>query len=173
MRRFSLAVALVCVAAAAIAAARSASADSSMGSASMSGLPKNHQYLIGDWSCDAHIAAMQGQPAMTTHGTMTIALGPTMTIHSHVAAKDYASDSYQGYNAKTKTHWLNSTDSQGASTVETSMDGMVFTGTTWQGGTSTPTRDTQTKISDTKIHDLTELKMNGKWTTLADVTCTK
>jgi len=172
MRRSSTII-CVCIAAFSIATFRSASADDSMSSGSTMGLPKDHQYLIGTWTCDVQLAAMGGQGPTTDHGTMTIALSPSMTLHSHVVAKDYMSDSYQGYVTKTKTHWIASSDTQGNTTLETSMNGSVFTGTTWQAGAATPTRDTQSKISDTKIHDVTEFKMNGKWSKLADVVCTK
>lgn len=166
-------IVLLCAAFAGIASIGSAAADDSMSSGSMAALPKNHQYLIGTWSCDAHLAAMEGQPAMTDHGTMTIAVAPSLTLHFQVVAKDYMSDSYQGYNAKTKTHWWATTNIQGNATLETSTDGVVFTGTNWQGATATPVRDTQSKISDTKIRDVSEIKLHGKWLKSADVTCTK
>jgi hypothetical protein len=171
MRRLLTAV-LFCAASAVLVTARSVSADDSMSSGSAS-LPKNHQYLIGTWNCTVKLAAMEGQPAMTDHGVLTFSISPNMTLHSHVAAKDYMSDSYQGYDSKTKTHWLDSADAFGNVTLETSKDGMVFTGTSWQGGTSTPVRDTQSKISDTKIRDVTDEKENGKWMQLADAVCTK
>jgi hypothetical protein len=167
-----LASVLFCFAVAALATLRSVSADDSM-SNSTAAMPKSHQYLIGEWNCTVNLAAMEGQPATTDHGAMTISTSPSMTLHSHVAAKDYMSDSYQGYDAKTKTHWLNTTDTMGLVTMETSKDGMVFAGTTWEGGHGIPTRDTQTKISDTKIRDVTELQQNGKWTQIADTVCTK
>lgn len=172
MRRL-LTVLLLCAAAAALTVPRSASADNSMSSSSTLSMPPSHMYLIGTWNCSVKLAAMQGQPAMTDTGVMTIAVSPSMTLHSHVAAKDYMSDTYQGYTAKTKTHWLNTSDTVGEVTVETSKDGIVFTGTTLQGATSTPTRDTQTKISDTKLRDITEIKGDGKWTQIADAVCTK
>jgi len=172
MRRSSTIV-LLFIALFAAATFRSASADDSMSSGSSMGLPKNHQYLIGTWTCDVQLAAMGGQGPTTDHGTMSIALSPNMTLHSHVVAKDYMSDSYQGYDGKTKTHWIASSDTQCNSTLETSTNGLVFTGTTWQAGSATPTRDTQSKVSDTKIRDVTELKMNGKWSKIADVVCNK
>jgi hypothetical protein len=171
MRRLPTIV-LFCIALAAVATLQSVSADSSSMS-SGSSIPKNHQYLLGNWTCTVNLAAMEGQPAMTDHAAMTISMAPSMTLHSHVAAKDYMSDTYEGYDMKTKTHWLNTADTVGDVTVETSMDGTVFTGTTWAGGTATPTRDTQTKVSDAKIRDITETKEKGKWTTLADAVCTK
>ena len=116
---------------------------------------------------------MQGEPASTDHGVLTISMSPGMTIHSHVAAKDFMSDTYQGYNAKTNTHWLSTSDVFGDATLETSTDGSVYTGTTWQGAMVTPTRDTYSKISETKIRDFTEIKQNDKWAQLADTICTK
>ena len=171
MRRLPTAV-LFFIGVVALATLRSVSvsADDSMSSGS---IPTSHQFLLGTWNCTVNLAAMQGQPATTDHGAMTISTAPYMTLHSHVSAKDYNSATYQGYDTKTKTHWLNTVDTIGEVTIETSTDGTVFTGTTWQGGTATPTRDTQTKISDTKIRDVTEIKPKDTWTKLADAVCTK
>ena len=171
MRRLSTIV-LICVAATVVATMRSVSADNSMMSSGTM-MPKDHMYLIGSWTCSVALAAMMGEPAMTDHGTMTISASPGMTLHTHVTAKDYMSDSYEGYDMKTKTHWLSTTDIQGNTVLEMSTDGTVFTGTTWRAATATPTRDTQTKLSDTKIRDVTEIKENGKWTKIADAVCTK
>ena len=152
--------------------ARSVSADDSMMSGSAA-IPKDHAFMLGTWNCAVQLSAMGGQPATTDHGVMTISVSPMMSLHSHVAAKDYMSDSYEGYTMKTKTHWLTTADTTGQVSSETSTDGKTFTGTTWQGGGATAIRDVQTKLSDTKIRDITSLKMNGTWSTLADATCTK
>ena len=166
-------VLLFCLCLAAVATMRAVSADNSMSGSGPTMMPKSHQYLIGTWDCTVKLAAMEGQPAMTDHGTLTIAMAPTMTLHSHVVAKDYMSDTYQGYNVKTKTHWLSTADTTGAVAYETSKDGMAFTGTTWDDGKIVPTKDTQTKMSDTKIRDITQIEQNGTWTQLADAVCIK
>lgn len=162
-----------CIAIVALATVRSVSAGDSTSSGSMGAMPKSHQYLIGEWTCSVDLAAMEGQPAMTMSGKMTIEPSAAMTLHSRVTGKGYMSDTYEGYDPKIKIHWLNTADTTGAVTAETSKDGIVFTGMTWEGGQGIPTRDTQTKISDTKIRDLTELKKNGTWSKLADAVCTK
>lgn len=173
MRRLP-AVVSFCIVLSAVAAltTQSVSADNSM----MSGpstMPKDHQYLIGTWNCTVKLAAMMGQPAQTVTSGMTIEMAPGMTVHSHVSSKGYFSDTYQGYDMKTKTHWLTTADVLGNAALETSKDGMIFNGTTWGMSGTTPTRDTYSKLSNTKIEDVTTLKLSGKWTQIADATCTK
>lgn len=161
----------ICLAVVALGTVKSASADDSM----MSGtaMPKNHAFLLGSWSCTVNLPAMMGAKASTGRSTLTISASPNMTVHSHVSSPEYVSDSYQGYDMKTKTHWLITADTTGEVASETSKDGVTFMGMSWMNGTSTPVRDVETKISDTKIRDVTSLKMGGKWTMLADATCTK
>src|ERR1700719_905293 len=55
------------------------------------------QFLVGSWDCSVKIAAMNGQPASTDHGTITYSVVPGNALHSHVTANDYADDSYTGY----------------------------------------------------------------------------
>lgn len=175
MRRSMTSVGILSVlAAAVIVAAPSASASAGNSMPSSSGSMGSHMaYLIGSWNCTVKLSAMMGNPASTDHGTMTFAMTPHQTIHAHVAAADYAQDAYYGYDPKTKTHWTTAADTEGVIAVETSKDGVTFTGTSMQGGTSTPTRDTFTHPSASTIRDLTELEMSGKWATLADSLCTK
>lgn len=171
MRR-SLTLFLLCLVAVVTGFVRAASADQSMMSSS-TGIPKDHAFLLGTWNCSVKLPAMMGHPASVDHGVMTISVSPMMSLHSHVAAKDYMSDSYEGYDMKTKTHWLTTADTTGQVSSETSTDGKTFNGTTWSGGSASSIRDVQTKISDTQIRDVTSLKVNGAWSTLADATCTK
>ncbi len=151
----------VCGALATSSGVLSASADNTTSMGSMTAMPKSHQYLLGVWQCTVHLAAMGGEPATTDHGTLTISMAPGNTIHWHVGASDYMSSSYEGYDVRSKTHWLNTVDTTGVVTAETSKDGMVYTGTSLEGGKSTPTRDTQTKISDTEIRDITEIQVKS------------
>lgn len=169
--RKSLAVVLSCVVAAASGAA--ARGDNSMSPSSMTMMPKNHMYLLGTWQCRVKLAAMDGGPEQTVSSTLTIDVSPSMTLHSHVSSKQYGSDTYQGYDPKTKTHWMALADTLSNAGYETSKDGVVFVGNEWGNSGTIPVRDTQTKISDTKIRDVTEFKIKGKWTQLADITCTK
>ena len=160
--------------AAIVLAAPSASASAGNSMSSSSGSMGDHMaYLIGSWKCGVSLAAMMGNPATTDHGTLTFSMTPHQTIHSHVAAADYAQDAYYGYDAKTKTHWMSSADTGGVIVTETSKDGVTFTGSSMAGGMTTPTRDTFTHPSATTIRDLTEIEQSGKWGKLADATCTK
>jgi hypothetical protein len=173
MRRL-LTVVAFCVVLAAVAAltTQSVSADNSMMSGSTM-MPKDHQYLIGTWACSVKLGAMMGQPAQTVTSGMSIEMSPGMTVHSHVSSKGYYSDTYQGYDMKTKTHWLTTADVLGNAALETSKDGMVFNGTSWGISGTASIRDNYSKVSNTKIEDKTTLKLGGKWTQVADATCTK
>lgn len=171
MRRLATFV-LSCATVLAAVSMRSVLADEPMMSGGAS-IPKDHQYMLGTWQCTVHLPAMQGHPASVDHGTMTVSVSPMMTLHAQVVAKDYMSDSYEGYDMKTKTHWETTGDTTGQVASESSKDGKVFTGTTWSSGTATPIRDVETKVSDTQWHDVTSLQMNGTWAVLADSMCTK
>lgn len=156
----------------AAASSASVSADNSMMS-SGSSMGDHMAYLIGSWNCAVALAAMMGEPATTDHGVLTFAMTPQKTIHSHVAASDYAQDAYYGYDTETKDHWMVSADVQGRTIAERSKDGVTFTGTSWLHGTSTPTRDTFTHPNAKTIRDVTEIEVKGAWTKVADATCTK
>jgi len=150
------------------------SADNSMTSSSSGGSMGDHMaFIIGSWNCTVKLAAMMGNPAGTDHGVVTFSKSPGDTIHQHTAAADYAADQYYGFNVKTKTHWTSATDNGGVIVSETSKDGVTFTGTSYANGMSTPTRDTFTHPSASKIRDLTQVETKGTWSMLADANCTK
>ena len=165
MRTFIVVVGF-CVAAAALLSPRGAAAGTSA-------IPADHSMYVGDWTCAVKLAAMEGMPSSTDTGAMTISMSPGQTMHSHVTAKDYMSDSYEGYNQSTKTFWISTADTIGDTTFETSTDHMVYTGTTWDHGRSNEARDTRSVLSGGRLRDITSLKMNGKWVQIADATCTK
>lgn len=150
------------------------SADNSMSSSSSGASMGDHMaYLIGSWNCAVGLSAMMGSPARTDHGTLTFAMAPDRTIHSHVAASDYAQDSYYGYDTTTKDHWMVSADTQARTIAETSKDGVTFTGTSLRSGATTPTRDTFTHPTSKTIRDVTEIEIKGTWTKVADAVCTR
>lgn len=172
MRRSILFIGVLSAILAVATSSATVSADSSMTSSSGS-MGDHMAFLIGSWNCSVKLSAMMGNPAGTDHGVVTFSKSPGNTIHAHTAAADYASDQYYGFNPKTKTHWTSATDTGGALVSETSKDGVTFVGTTNADGMSTPTRDTFTHPSASKIRDLTEIEMKSTWSTLADATCTK
>lgn len=131
-------------------------------------------WLIGTWNCNVTIPASPGYPARTHHGLMVITDAPDVTMHFHVGAAGYNSDSYGGYDKKAKTYWNAASDSTGVATFETSRDGTVYMGTSSQVGNKTITRDTFTAdAGHTRIRDITELLQGGAWKKVSDVVCTK
>jgi hypothetical protein len=171
MARF-FSISAVCVAAAVVVCAVKPSAGDT-GSGSMTTIPANHQMFVGSWNCTVKLGAMAGMPATTDTGVMTISMSPGMTMQSHVTAKDYMSDSFEGYNANTKTWWITLADIDGTTTYETSKDHKVYTGTAWQNGRASSVRDTRTFVNGGQLHDITEIKTNGTWVKLADGICAK
>lgn len=157
-----------------VAAVAATFAAGSAGSASAD--PSSHDlgWLVGTWNCRVDIPASAGNPAQTDHGPMLVNEAPDMTMHFHVAAADYNADEYQGYDKKTKTYWDVSSDTTGSVTFETSKDGTVYVGTTTQVGSSVAARDTYSdSAAHTKIRNISERIVDGKWTTISDATCTK
>jgi hypothetical protein len=131
------------------------------------------QFLVGSWSCAVKLAAMQGQPARTDHGTVTYDVVPGNALHSHVTANDYASDNFSGYVDEAKIYWTNTIDAYGTVSSETSTDGKIFSGTSTGGGTTSQIRDTLTHPTSDTIRDVQEVQTKGAWQTATDASCTR
>jgi hypothetical protein len=150
-----------------------ASADMPPAQTALAGNMAAMQFLVGSWSCTVKLAAMQGQPARTDHGTVTYAVVPGNALHSHVTANDYASDNFTGYVDEAKLYWMNTIDAYGTVSSETSTDGKVFTGTSTGGGTKSKIRDTFTHPTPDTTRDVQEVQSNGAWQTATDASCTR
>jgi hypothetical protein len=135
------------------------------------------QYLIGTWSCQTKLPAEDKMPARTMPGTVYFSVEPGNTVGYYLSSKEYSSGGYMGWMASKKLWWSSSADNFGGTAIETGTDSnsrtATMTGTMTMQGQNAPTRDTITKVSDTKYRDLAEVQKNGTWTMQADSTCTK
>jgi hypothetical protein len=134
------------------------------------------QYLIGNWGCS--VVVMTGpNTTATQQGNLTFALAPDNTLSQTIYSPPYAANAFIGYVAQIKQYFLASTDNGGGSSTEMATMGsghtIVFTGSGFFQGKTVSLRDTEEKISDTQIHSISEMQMNGKWVTAANATCTK
>lgn len=157
---------------AALASVTSTASSADSTSSASAAMP-NRAFMLGTWDCTVRLAGMGGRSAITVRSTLTITSGPNGTQHTHISSQAYAGDNYEGFDTKNGVHWVNGADSVGAASFETSSDGIVFTGTTWENGAAMTTRDTRTRIGATKIRDISEVKANGKWSHLLDAVCYK
>ena len=164
---------VICAGAIAAGALCGGAASADATSNSMGSIPADHMKFLGTYHCDVTLAAFAGAPATTDTGTLTISMAPGNAFREHVDAKDYMSDSYEGYQAKAKTWWITMNDAYGSTSYETSSDHRVYTGTGWTNGQPITLRDTRTVVHGTTLRDTTEIKQNGKWTPFATSVCTK
>jgi hypothetical protein len=148
-----------------------ASADMPPAQPALAGGMAAMQFLVGSWSCTVKLAAMQGQPARTDHGTVTYSVVPGNALHAQVTAGDYASENFSGYVEDAKVYWTNTIDAYGTVSSETSKDGKVFTGTSTGGGTTSTIRDTITHPASDTTRDVQEVQSNGAWQTATDASC--
>ena len=173
MRQFSLCAAFVCSMAALALLPAAADTPAAASAMALTGKMSSMQFLIGSWNCNVKIAAMQGQPAATATGIVTYSVVPGNAMHSHVTAKEYASDYYSGYVDKSKIFWMNTIDAYGNSSNETSTDGKVYSGPGMGGGATMQIRDTFSRPTPNTTRDLQEVQTKGAWHMATDSTCTR
>jgi hypothetical protein len=135
------------------------------------------QYLIGTWSCTTNVAASPTMAASTHQGTMMFSVEPSNTVGFYLQSDIYSTGGYIGWVDAKKMWWSSSADNFGGVVSEAGPDsagaGSTLTGTTLYQGQTIGSRDTITKISDTKYHDLYEIQNGGAWSMGAESTCTK
>jgi hypothetical protein len=137
----------------------------------LTGTMASMQFLVGSWNCDVKVAASASGPAGTDHGVVTYSVVPGNALHLHVAAADYAADSYSSYVEKTKTYWMSTIDAYGNASTETSTDGKIFAGSSTGSGATTQIRDTFSRPATGTIRDLQEFQTSGAWHSATDSTC--
>lgn len=150
---------------------------------SMSGTSMHHPgdmgFLIGTWTCESKMEAMQGYPAHTETDTMTF---------QRVMNGAWMSQTYtgKGYSAQAYWRWdkamnmlvsvsVDSFGGYGTSTSKGMMGGntMTMTGSMTYAGHSSASSDLLTHMSDTKMRHVGKVQMNGKWMQTDDTMCTK
>jgi hypothetical protein len=135
------------------------------------------QYLIGTWTCSTKIPAHGSMPAATHNGTIMFSVEPSNTVGYYLRSDQYSTGGYIGWMTDKKMWYSSSADNFGGTTNEAGPDkagsGSVMTGTSTYQGQTMGSRDTITKISDTKYHDLYEIQKGATWSMGADSSCTK
>ena len=144
---------------------------------SLTGDMATTQYLVGTWDCSVTEMQMTGGTRQE-NATLTFAIVPGNALSQMINSPTFSSVGFIGFNTQTSQFFSNTVNSMGGISTQTatrpgSPVRIVFTGTATQGGQSAPTRDTNDKISDTRIHGITEINVGGRWTKVADASCTK
>ena len=134
------------------------------------------QYLAGTWDC-AVTATMPTGQSQQQNATLTMAVAPGNVLSQTISSPTFTLNGFFGYNAQLNKFFSNSVDNMGGVSTQTTVRGTpghtVWTGTSGQGGQTAPSRDTDDRISDTKIHHVGEINIGGNWTKVVDATCTK
>ena len=168
-------IAVVLVAAA--IAAGATSAQSSALAPTLTGQMTKLHYLVGTWTCRTRLPPADNMPARTHMGTASFEIEPGNTISFGVSAAGYSASGYMGYLDAKKMWWSAGSDNIGGITFETgttTANGVtVMSGSSLMGGASQPTRDTISKVSDTRYEDLYQMEKGGKWVLGADSVCSK
>ncbi|HKW44096.1 MAG TPA: hypothetical protein VJN22_00480 [Candidatus Eremiobacteraceae bacterium] len=173
MRTFSLWAAAACALALTSLLPATAGSSAPASDTALAGKMAAMQYLLGSWNCKVQISAMMGQPAATAEGVLTYSAVPGNALHAHVTAKEYASDSYSGFDDKKQTFWLNTVDGYANVSSESSSDGKVFSGPSTGSQGKMQIRDTFSRPASNTIRDLQEYQSKGVWQTASDSTCTR
>jgi hypothetical protein len=139
----------------------------------LSGEMARSAYLVGTWDCAVNETMMNKQE----NGTITWAIAPGNALSQTIVTPSFSSLGYIGYNAQTGKFFENTVTNMGGFSTQAADRGTpghtIFTGMASQNGQTAPNRDTDDRISDTKIHAVSEVNIGGKWTKVAEVTCNK
>lgn len=118
----------------------------------LSGQMALFNYVFGRaWSCAASVPAMGGKPAHTSNSTATFDVAPNNVLHVRVAGSDFTADQYFGYGDRAKVYWSASSDSTGAASAETSVDGKTYRGSLSMGPMNGTAQDTYAKTDDNHV----------------------
>jgi hypothetical protein len=131
-------------------------------------------YLIGGpWSCSITTPAMDGQPAHTSHATVTIDVVPSNVFDAHEsAADDYSGDSYFGYSWNSNLYWIATADNTGAYRYATSTDGETYARISSPISSSIKDTHTYTKVNSNEV-TVHEALSDGEHQEIIDTVCTR
>ena len=134
------------------------------------------QYLVGTWDCSVTQMLPTGG-SQQGNATLLFAAGPGNTLSQTFSSTVFSSVGLIGYSSQSRKYFSNSVDNMGGITTQTAdqQQGarIIFSGTTTGMGRTFQSRDTDDKISDTKIHSLSEINIGGHWTKVAEGSCMK
>jgi len=134
------------------------------------------QYLAGTWDCSV-TATMPSGTNQQENATLTMAAATGNVLSQTITSPMFMLSGFFGYNAQLAKFYSNTVDNMGGVSTQTAARGApghtVWTGTSAQGGQTVPSRSTDDKLGDTKIHHVGEVNLGGTWTKVVDATCTK
>jgi len=163
---------LLC-AAALIAGTGVAQAQAPSATTAFTGKMAPYSSLIGTtWNCKTTMTGMPAGMPSTANGTVTFDAVDPGTMHVHVAAARFASDSYFGYAATPGIFWSTSADSMGGTSSERSSDGKSYAGAGMMGGAAAQVTDTYNMMSATHTTVHSTMMVSGHQQT-SDSDCTK
>jgi hypothetical protein len=97
-----------------------------------------YNYLLnGKWTCTGG--------GSTYFAAYTVA--PGNALHGHLYSPQGSEDAYFGYRDATHRFWTVDVDSTGATGIQTSADGVTYTGTLFDGKSTSKTTNVFTKVS--------------------------
>jgi len=143
----------------------------------LTGEMASSQYLAGTWDCSV-TAMMPTGGSQQQSATLTMAAATGNVLSQTITSPTFMLSGFFGYNTQLGKFYSNTIDNMGGFSTQTATRGgtpghTVWTGTSGQGGPTVPSRSTDDKISDTKIHHVGEVNLGGTWTKVVDATCTK
>jgi hypothetical protein len=108
------------------------------GPAALAGKMSLYNYLLnGKWNCTA--------AGSTYYAAYVVA--PGNALHGHLYSAQGSEDAYFGYNKATHRFWTTSVDSTGAIGSQTSLDGASYSGTLFDGTSTSKARSLFTMVS--------------------------
>lgn len=97
-----------------------------------------YNYLLeGKWSCSGG--------GGTYFAVYTVA--PGNALHGHLYSEQGSEDAYFGYKDATRQFWTANADSTGATESQTSADGITYTGTLFDGSTTSKATNVYTMVN--------------------------
>jgi hypothetical protein len=146
---------------------------------------KELKYFAGNWQCTGTGYAFMGTPEHKTSAAVEASWALNdywLMLRYHetktaLNAHPVEVKVFWGWDDQTKKFASGSVDNMGSYAIQSSSgwDGnkLTFEGDTHGGGATMKVRDVFTKESATKLHHMSEIEMQGKWTKLDEETCTK
>lgn len=103
----------------------------------LTGKMSRYNDLLGTWTCSG--------PGTTYFAEYSVV--PRNGLHGHLYSAQGTADTYFGYKEATQRFWTVSIDSAGATESQTSADGVTYTGTLFDGMTTSPATSEFTLVS--------------------------
>jgi hypothetical protein len=146
-------------------------------SPSLTGKVRQLDYLVGSWACTTRIPAQGKTPAQTVSARYIYWIEAGDVIGGRYVSTPYSYTGYMGWEASTKSWWLDDSDIYGSNWFESGADSgtnvQTMTGTLWYGGKTSTMRDAMTKFSDLHYSEHFQNLQNGRLVFEGTSVCSK